>query len=332
MRAAYYESTGSARDVLKLAEIDDPRPAAGEVLVDIAYSGVNPSDVRARGGGSKRPFNFDRTVPHSDGAGTITAVGAGVPADRIGERVWLWNGQWFRPFGTAAERIALPSAQAVTLPSGISLEEGACLGIPALTAWYALHQTPDIAGKTVLVVGGAGSVARYAIEIAKSRGARVLTTTSVEEKTKYALDAGADLALDYRAPDFCERVLAETSGQGVDCCLESNLAGNAAVLPTIMAPHGTLVVYGTGGPEATIPSNAIMQKNIRMQFIFVYEIPESERPAALDGINALLERGAITKPKTITFGLDQIVEAHEAVENGIRFGQVLVSLGGAAPA
>jgi NADPH2:quinone reductase len=248
MRAAYYESTGPARDVLRLGEVDDPQPGPGEVLVDMAYSGVNPSDVRARGGGTKRPFDFARTVPHSDGAGTIVAVGANVPAGRIGERVWLWNAQWFRPCGSAAALAALPSAQAVALPEGLSLEEGACLGIPALTAWYALHFAPDIAGKTVLVVGGAGSVARYAIEIAKARGARVLTTTSIEEKTRYALAAGADLALDYRAPDFRERVLAETAGNGLDYCLESNLAGNAAILPAIMAEHGTIVVYGTGGP------------------------------------------------------------------------------------
>jgi NADPH2:quinone reductase len=328
MRVAYYESTGPAREVLKVGEVDGPRPGPGEVLVEIAYSGVNPSDVRARGGGSKRPFAFSRTIPHSDGAGTIVAVGPDLPAERIGERVWLWNAQWFRPFGSAAEKIALPSAQAVALPEGVSLEEGACLGIPALTAWYALHHTPDIAGKTILVVGGAGSVGRYAIEIAKARGARVIATTSVEEKTKYALAAGADLALDYRAPDFPERVLAETAGNGLDYCLESNLAGNAAFLPAIMAAHGTVVVYGTGGPEATIPSNAIMQKNIRVQFIFVYEMPKSVRLAALAGLTTLLRRGAITKPQTLLFDLDRVVEAHEAVENGGRIGQVLLKIGG----
>jgi len=284
--------------------------------------------VRARGGGSKRPFNFARTIPHSDGAGTIVAVGTDVPVERIGERVWLWNTQWFRPFGSAAERVALPAAQAVALPADTSLEEGACLGIPALTAWYGLHFMPDIAGKSVLVVGGAGSVARYAIEIAKARGARVLTTTSVEEKAQYALAAGADLALDYRPPHFPERVLTETDGKGLDYALESNLAGNAAILPTIMAEHSTVVVYGTGGPEATIPSNAIMQKNIRMQFIFVYEIPKAERLAALAGITALLRHRAITKPKTLAFDLDQIVAAHEAVEDGSRIGQVLLKIGG----
>lgn len=328
MRAVYYESTGPARDVLKVGEVEDLRPEAGEVLVEVAYSGVNPSDVRARGGGTKRPFSFDRTIPHSDGAGTIVAVGPDVPSERIGERVWLWNAQWFRPAGSAAERVALPSAQAVALPEDVSFEEGACLGIPALTAWYALHHMPDIAGKTMLVVGGAGSVARYAIEIAKSRGARVLATTSIEAKTNYALSAGADLALDYRATDFCERVLAETAGNGLDYYLESNLAGNAAVLPTVMAKYGTIVVYGTGGPEATIPSNALMQKNLRLQFVFVYEIPKGERSAALAGITALLKRHAITKPKTLVFDLEQAAEAHEAVEDGSRFGQVLLKIGG----
>jgi NADPH2:quinone reductase len=328
MRAAYYESTGPARDVLKVGEIDDPHPGPGEVLVEVACSGVNPSDVRARAGGTRRPFDFARTVPHSDGAGTIVAIGADVPAERLGERVWLWNAQWFRPFGSAAEQVALPSAQAVALPEGISFEEGACLGIPALTAWYALHHTPDIAGKTVLVVGGAGSVARYAIEIAKARGARVLATTSVEEKAKYAIAAGADLALDYRAADFPERVLAETAGNGLDYYLESNLAGNAALLPAVMAEHGTVVVYGTGGPDATVPSNAIMRKNIRIQFIFVYEIPKAVRLATLAGITALLKRRAITKPKTLVFDLDQVVEAHEAAEDGSRIGQVLLKIGG----
>lgn len=328
MRIAYYESTGSARDVLKLGEVDDPLPGAGEVLVDVAYSGINPSDVRARGGGSKRPFSFARTVPHSDGAGTIIKVGEGVETHRVGQRVWLWNAQWFRAFGSAAEKIALPSEQAVALPAGVSLEEGACLGIPALTAWYALHHTPEIAGKTALVVGGAGSVARYAIEIARAYGARVLTTTSVEGKAKYALAAGADTALDYRTPDYCDRVLAATAGKGVDCCLESNLAGNAANLPKIMAEHGAIVVYGTGGPEATIPSNAIMQKNIRVQFIFVYEIPRQMRPAALAGITKLLESRAISKPATMIFDFNDIVSAHEAVEDATRIGQVLLKVGG----
>jgi len=154
-----------------------------------------------------------------------------------------------------------------------------------------------------------------------------LTTTSVEDKTRYALDAGADVALDYRTRDFGDRVVAETAGRGVDGCLESNLAGNAAILPTVMADHGTVVVYGTGGNEATIPSNAIMRKNLRMQFIFVYEIAKGARPAALSGINELLKRRSITKPKTHVFDLDRIIEAHEAVEDGTRIGQVLLKVG-----
>ena len=327
MRAAYYETFGSADDVLQVGEIDDVTPGDGEVLVRMAYSGVNPSDVRARQGGAKRPFDYARTIPHSDGSGTIAAVGAGVSSDRVGERVWLWNAQWFRPFGSAAELVALPSQQAVKLPADTSFEEGACLGIPAMTAWHALSFMPGLSGKTILVTGGAGSVSRYAIAMAKSMGARVLTTTSVEEKTQYALAAGADLALDYRAADFADRVLAETGGNGVDFYVESNLAGNAALLPVIVAPHGTIVVYGTGGNEATIPSNAIMRKCMRMQFILVYEMLEADRPATLTGINDLLERQVLTKPQTHIFEVDDVVAAHKAVEDGTRIGQVLIKFG-----
>ena len=220
-------------------------------------------------------------------------------------------------------------AQAVALPDGISLEEGACLGIPALTAWYALHHTPNIAGKTVLVVGGAGSVARYAIAMAKARGARLLASTSVEEKRRYALDAGADLTLDYRAPDFAERILAETDGKGLDVCASSPISPATPDIcrrswPTTAPSSSTAPVER----KRRCRANAIMRKNIRMQFVFVYEIHDAERPAALADVNALLERRTITKPRTLVFDLDRIVEAHEAVEDGSRIGQVLVRIGG----
>lgn len=155
MRAAYYEANGAARDVLVVGDMDRPEPAAGEVRVRLATSGVNPSDVKSRAG-SNRKMAYPRVVPHSDGAGTIEAVGAGVDPGRIGERVWIWNGQWRRPFGTAAEFIALPAIQAAHLPDGTSFEAGACLGIPALTARHAVSIDGPVAGQSILVSGGAG--------------------------------------------------------------------------------------------------------------------------------------------------------------------------------
>jgi NADPH2:quinone reductase len=140
MRAAYYEANGSARDVLRVAEVETPKPGPGEVRVKLLASGVNPSDVKNRAG-ITRKIAFPRVIPHSDGAGEIEAVAEGVPASRVGERVWVWNGQWRRPFGTAAQSIVLPAEQAVPLPAGIAMEAGACLGIPAYTAYQAVVVT-----------------------------------------------------------------------------------------------------------------------------------------------------------------------------------------------
>ena len=175
MRAAWYEANGTARDVLRIGEIPDPEPGPGEVRVRLRASGVNPSDVKTRGG--SRPMSGPRIIPHSDGAGTIDAVGPGIPQSRIGERVWIWNGQWKRPFGTAADMIALPAEQAVKLPEGTGFAEGACLGIPALTAYRALATDGGVSGASVLVAGGAGAVGHYAVQMAKLMGAREVGAT-----------------------------------------------------------------------------------------------------------------------------------------------------------
>ena len=172
---------GPARDVLRVEDVETPTPGAGEVRVRLRASGVNPSDVKSRG---LRKLVFPRVTPHSDGAGEIEAVGAGVPASRIGERVWIWNGQWQRPSGTAAEFIVLPAAQAAPLPKNVSFEEGACLGIPAMTAYQAIELAAADKNTTLFVSGGAGSVSQYAIQFAKARGATVITTISSPDKAK----------------------------------------------------------------------------------------------------------------------------------------------------
>ena len=172
MRAAYYEKNGSAKEVLHVAEVETPKPGPGEVQIRLQTSGVNPSDVKTRAG-SARKIAFPRVIPHSDGAGEIDAVGAGVAKSRVGERVWTWNGQWKRPFGTAAEYITLPEIPAVKLPDAISFEAGACLGIPALTAWHAIDIAGTTKGTTLLIAGGAGAVAHYAIQFARARGAKI---------------------------------------------------------------------------------------------------------------------------------------------------------------
>ncbi len=204
MRAAYYERNGTARGVLRVGDIETPRAGPGEVRVKLAASGVNPSDVKSRQG-STRKIAFPRVIPHSDGAGVIDEVGDGVPPSRVGQRVWVWNGQWKRAFGTAAEHIVLPAAQAVELPDNTSFEAGACLGIPAMTAIHAVALASAQGGSaraqrgmSLLVSGGAGAVSQYVIQFAKAKGAKVITTISSPQKAKAAEEAGADHAIDYK--------------------------------------------------------------------------------------------------------------------------------------
>lgn len=323
MRAAYYEKNGSAKEVLHVGEVETPKPGPGEVRIRLKTSGVNPSDVKTRAG-TARKIAFPRVVPQSDGAGEIDMVGEGVAASRTGERVWTWNGAWKRPFGTAAEYIVLPAAQAVLLPPAISFEAAACLGIPALTAWHAIDIAGTRDGKTLLIAGGAGAVAHYAIQFAKARGATVIATVSSAEKAKVARDAGADHTIDYKTENVGERIAALTEG-GVDAVIEVDLTANAPLLPSVLRPRGTLVVYGTG-PQAQFPASFCLQNNIVVKFLLVYELTAEERARAIASITRMLEANALMHSIAKTFSLAEIVAAHEYVEQGRAIGNVIIQI------
>jgi NADPH2:quinone reductase len=324
MRAAYYEKNGPANEVLHVGEVETPKPGPGEVRVRLATSGVNPSDVKTRAG-TVRKIAFPRVIPQSDGAGEIDMVGEGVSASRVGERVWIWNGAWKRPFGTAAEFIVLPADQAVRLPTSVSFEAGACLGIPALTASHAVRLSELGAGKTALIAGGAGAVAHYAIQFAKARGATVLTTVSSPAKAEVARAAGADHTIDYRRENVGERVMALTGG-GVDAVIELDLTANAALLPAVLRPRGIVAVYGTG-PQAQIPASFCLANNITLKFMLVYELTPQEREAAVGEVTRMLEDNALMHNVATTFPLSDIIAAHHAVEQGKAIGNVVVHVG-----
>jgi NADPH:quinone reductase len=326
VRAAYYEKNGPAADVLRVGDVVTPKPGPGEVRVKLACSGVNPSDVKSREGRTRK-IAFPQVIPHSDGAGVIDVVGDGVPAERIGERVWVWNGQWKRAFGTAAEFITLPAHQAVPLPKTASFEVGACLGIPAMTAFHAVSLAGTWAGCTLLIAGGAGAVANYAIQFAKARGAAVITTVSSEDKAKHAHAAGADHCIDYRREDVGARVRDLTDSEGVDAVIELDFAANAKLTPGVLRPNGSVIVYGTGSPEATIPAQWMLTNGIAIEFMLVYELTPEERQAAVAGITEILTRDRLVHSIAATFPLDDIVAAHQAVESGKVTGNVVVRLG-----
>ena len=324
MRAAWYERNGPAREVLVVGEMPTPSPGPGEVLVRLAASGVNPSDWKTRAG--SRPMVAPRVIPHSDGAGTIEAVGEGVDRARIGERVWIWNGQWKRPFGTAAEYIALPAAQAVRLPDGTSFEAGACLGIPALTAWRAVQTDGGVADQSVLVAGGAGAVGHYAVQMARLLGARqVIATVSSAAKAEHARQAGADAVINYRRESVPERVGELTGGRGVDRVVEVDLAANAALLPQVVAQDGFCACYGSGRAEMSLPFGPMILSGTAIRFFIVYELPHAARADGIAQLTSWLEAGRLRHAIGKVLPLAEVAAAQEAVEAGSVIGNVVLA-------
>ena len=253
-------------------------------------SGVNPSDVKSREGRTRK-IAFPRVIPHSDGAGEIDMVGEGVPASRAsasgcgpGTRSGNARSAPAPTMWCCRRRWRLPC------PRQVSFEAGACLGIPAMTAYHAVAVAGAGKGMTVLVSGGAGGVGHYAIQFAKARGATVITTISSEAKAKLAQEAGADHVIDYKREKVAERVAAITGKKGVDAVIEMDLAANAKLYPGILHARSTVVVYGTGSAEAAIPAQFLLVNAIAIKFIFVYELTEAERAAAVGDITACSTR------------------------------------------
>ncbi len=329
MKAVTYSAFGAAGDVVKVVELEAPVVGAGEVLVRVAFSGVNPSDVKSRAGtrpGVTKPA-FDVIIPHSDGAGVIEAVGEGVSSARIGERVWIWNGQWQRAFGTGGEMIALPEAQAVALPEGVSLETGAVLGIPGLTAAHCVFANGDVAGKTILISGGAGTVGYLAVQLAKWGGARVLATGSPRDFDRMR-QAGADHVFDYRAENLAQDILAASGDAPIEHAVEVEFGLNVGLLAEVMAPEAYVAIYGSGGEMApTLPFGPLLFKALTLDIVLIYILNFEKRMEAIDRLHAALRAGALSCPVETVFEMQDAVRAHEAVEAGGRAGAVLIKMG-----
>lgn len=328
MRAIGYSAFGAAHDVLGLHDLDMPDPAAGEVRVKLAYSGVNPSDAKARSGtrpGVLKP-PFDLVIPHSDGSGVIDAVGLGVDTARLGERVWIWNGQWQRAFGTAAEAICLPADQAVALPDAVSLEAGAALGIPGLTAAHAVFGAGDVAGQTLLISGGAGAVGHNAVQLAKWGGATVIATASPTAFAR-AKAAGADHVLDYRAADLAQQILELTDGKGVDRAVEVEFGVNAPLLAQIVRANGVIAAYGSQLDMApTLPFGPFLFKAITIDIVLIYILEAAPRAVAIDKLHAALTEGALTPAIHQIMPLEDAAKAHERVMAPARNGALLLKI------
>jgi NADPH2:quinone reductase len=322
MLAARYPTAGSDQGTLSVTEMPRPAPACGEVLVRVRVSGVNPTDWKSRISGGNASV-AEQIVPNQDGAGEVVAVGDGVDRARVGERVWLWEGQWQRAQGTAAQWIAVPSRQAVALPPEISLELGAGLGIPAITAHRCLFADGALSGAKILVHGGAGAVGHAAIELGRWHGAHVATTVSSEEKAELARAAGAELVINYRSEPVGERVRA-WAPEGVARVVEVNLPANLSLDTEVLASGGVVSCYTT--PDRAVDlSRSLMVLGARIAFVLVYTVPLEAKLAAVADISQALQDGALTALPAHHFTLQQIAAAHDAVEQGA-IGKVLVEL------
>ena len=325
MRAAWYEKTGPAAEVLQVGEMPVPEPGPGEVRVRVVASGLNPTDVKTRAG--SRPMAFPRVVPHQDGAGVIDRVGPGVPAARVGERVWMFIVQWQRPWGTAAEFTVVPATLAVTLHRNTSFAEGACLGIPGVTAHRCLFADGPVAGQTVLVTGGAGAVGHYAVQLAKWGGATVIATVSSREKGARASAAGADHTVNYRTGNPAAEILDLTGGAGVDRIVDVDFGANLAVSLRVIKANGTIAAYASmGDAEPTLPFYALMTKNVTLRPVLLYTMPERAKGEAADDIVRLVEAGRLQHQIGVRFPLARIVDAHHAQESGQVIGNIVVDV------
>jgi NADPH:quinone reductase len=320
MRAAVYDSHGSAADVLRVTEVDRPEPGPGEVRVRIELSGVNPTDWKSRSGATPRPINGFQ-VPHHDGTGVIDAVGEGVDQERIGQRVWTWlaaaNSRW----GTAAEWSVVPSRRAVPLPAAASAELGACLGVPAMTAHRCLFADGPVEGKNVLVAGGAGAVGHFAIELAKYFGARVAATVSGPEKAELAGRAGADLVVNYREPDAAERL--QSFAPKMDRIVELALGANLDLDLAVSGPQTHIVDYAAEPSDPVLPVRRFMTANVTLRFVLLYAFPAAALDQAAADITAAIEAGALTELPIGRFPLEQVAAAQDAVQAGA-VGKVVV--------
>ena len=324
MKAVWYESNGPA-NVLEYGEMPDPEPGIGEVRVRVVTSGVNPSDWKRRQGLTTQ-MGFPRVIPNQDGAGIIDAVGPDVPQSRVGERVWLFESQFGRPFGTGAEFTVQPAGHAVRLPDNTDFDVGAGLGVPAMTAHRCVFADGPVNGKTVLVTGGAGAVGLYAVQLAKLGGATVISTVSSDEKGQIALAAGADQTINYREGETAAKIIAATDGRGVDLIVEVDMAANFLVSQQILKSSGTLAVYAAGnadGPTVPLKFNAT---NVNVRMVLVYDMPEPAKESAITDITRWLEQGKLSHFPGPHFPLERLNDAHLAVEAGA-IGKVIVDVG-----
>jgi len=324
MRAAWYENQGPARDVLVVGDMPDPHPAAGEVRIRIAASGINPGDIKKRQDSFGLGMPYPRVIPHSDGAGRVDQVGEGVPSEWIGRPVWCYGAQAYRPFGTAAEFTVVPLDHVAPLVENVSPDEGACLGIPGITAHRAVHVGGDVAGRTVLVQGAGGAVGMCAVALARHAGARVIGTVRSSVEEPVARTAGA-LEVVLNDQGLVERMKA-LAPDGVDHIVEVAFGANIDADVELLKMGGSIGAYATDNATPKIPFWLMVFKNIRVFLLGSDDFPTEAKVAATRDLNDALQAGWRGFEIGERIPLSEIARAHELAEHPMRRGRVIVTV------
>ncbi len=328
MKAAWFEQFGAARDVLKVGDLPRPEPNTDEVVIALQASGVNPSDVKKRAGAFPGLLDEGLVIPHSDGAGVIEAVGEGVPENRVGERVWVYQAQYGRRLGTAAQYVSINRKRAIPLPKNTSFEVGACLGIPALTAHRCVFADGPVDGQAILVTGGAGRVGHYAIQWAKQAGACVITTASSEEDAQSCLDAGASFVVNHRDADWGDEVLKANGGKEVQRVIDVEFGANLEQTLKLLRTGGTIATYSsTRVPQPQLPFLQMMYRDLTLRMVMVYAMPETAKFEAIADLDRYLRDERLIHRVAHTVPLDETAHAHELIEQGGFRGCVVVNIG-----
>jgi NADPH:quinone reductase len=324
MKAAWYEKQGPARDVLVVGEMPDPVPASGEVRIRIAASGVNPGDIKKRQNAFGYGMPYPRVIPHSDGAGRVDQVGTGVSSEWKSRSVWCYGAQSYRPFGTAAEFVVVPVEQIAQLPENVSMEQGACLGIPGITAHRAVYVAGEVRGRTVMVQGAAGAVGLCAVALAHHAGARVIGAVRSASDQPLASNAGADEVV-LNDQNLISRVR-ELAPQGVDHIVEVAFGANVEADVELLRQGGSIASYATDNATPKIPFWQMVFKNIRVFFLGSDDFPKEAKIQAARDLNAGLEAGWSGFEIGERIPLADIAHAHELVEHPVHPGRIVVVL------
>lgn len=327
MKAISFAEFGPANQVLKASEWPTPDPEPGEVLVKLHKTGVNPSDVKKRAGGFPNLLDDGPIIPHSDGAGVIEGVGSGVPTSRIGERVFVYQAQYARLHGTAAEYVAIDALRAPILPDNTAFDVGACVGIPMLTAHRCVFADGDVADQWVLVTGGAGRVGHYAIQLAQRAGARVIATASNEADALACREAGAEHVVNHREPGWGKQVVEQLGGSQIDRAIDVEFGANLPELLDCLRTGATIATYSsTVVPEPSLPFRTMMFMDLTVRMVIVYAMPETAKAQAVADIQALLADGGLRHRIAETLPFSEMARAHEIIEDGSVRGCVVVTL------